>query len=453
MALTRDQVRAAHLALNRFGLGARPGGIRRIAADPRAALLEEMSTPRVALIAQRRLPGYVEACQAVHTSFEAEDRIKERELTARLAKHMEPEIGFVERLVLFFSNHFSMSINKDGAIRATIGQLERDVIRPHVLGRFEDMLLGVMEHPAMVAFLDNASSIGPNSPIGRSWGAGLNMNLAREILELHTLGVGGGYGEGDVAALAAIISGWSYVRGWEAQYRLNGGNRRNRGQFIYRDDWHEPGAQSVLGRSYAQPGIRQGRAVLTDLARHPSTAQFLAFKLVRHFLTDTPTPDLVDPLAEAFRRSDGSLRAVARALVELPQAWTLPATKLRTPYELQVAEMRATGRTYDPKERWPFTEPLRALRHLPWERGPPDGYTEDSAYWMSPDAMRIRVETAQLNAWALQRIRNYRRRPMELARSLFDAALSGPSREAIAAAPDQLRGIATVFMIPEFQRR
>lgn len=453
MALSSDQILAAHVAFNRFGLGARPGGIRRIGADARAAVLAEVARPRDALIPQRKLPGYVAACQVVHTSFEAEDRIKERELSARIGKQMEVEVGFVERLVVFFSNHFSMSVNKDGSIRATIGQLERDVIRKTVLGRFEDMLLGVMEHPAMLAYLDNASSIGPNSPIGKSWGVGLNMNLAREILELHTLGVGGGYGEADVAALAAIISGWSYVRGWEADYRQNGGNRRNRGQFIYRDDWHEPGAQVLLGRAYAQPGMRQGRAALSDLARHPSTAQFLAFKLVRHFLTDTPTPELVEPLAEAYRASDGDLGAMARALVMLPAAWSLPLAKLRTPYELQIAEMRALGRTYDPKERWPFSEALRALRNLPWERGPPDGYSDESTYWMGPDAMRIRLETAQLNAWALQRIHNWRRRPMELARSLFDTALSGPSRRAIAEAPDQLRGLATVFMVPEFQRR
>ncbi len=453
MALSRDQILAAHLALNRFGLGARPGGIRRIARDARAAIEEEIATPRIAHVPQRRLPGYVDACQVVHTSFEAEYRLKERELSARIAKHMEPEIGFVERLVMFFSNHFSMSINKDGAILATLGQLERDVIRANVLGRFEDMLLGVIGHPAMIAYLDNADSIGPNSPIGLSWGVGLNMNLAREILELHTLGVGGGYGEADITALAAIISGWSYVRGWEADYRMNGGNRRNRGQFIFRADWHEPGPQVLLGRSYGQPGQRQGRAALSALAGHPATAQFLAFKLVRHFLTDTPTPDLVDPLAEAYRRSDGSLRAMARALIALPQAWTLPLTKLRTPYELQIAEMRAMNRTYDPKERWPFSEALRALRNLPWERGPPDGYPEETAYWMGPDGMRVRLETAQLNAWALQGIHNYRKRPMELARSLFDDALSGPSRVAIAGAPDQLQGLTTVFMIPEFQRR
>lgn len=452
MALAQD--RLAHIAFNRFGLGAKPGGIGRIRADAKAAVLAELDTPNIAQITTPGLPTYAEACLAVHTDFSIEEGIKEKELTARIAQHMLPEIGLVERLVLFFSNHFSMSVNKDGAIRATIGQLERDVIRKHVLGSFESMLIGVMRHPAMLEFLDNDDSIGPNSVIGRSWGVGLNLNLAREIFELHTLGVGGGYTEADVAALARILTGWSFVRGWEADGRYNGGHPQIRGRFLFRPDWHEPGAQTVLGRSYAHTGVDQGVAVLRALARHPSTAQYIAFKLVRHFIAEEPTPDMVNPVALAFRSSTGNLKVVARALLDLPQAWTAPLTKLRTPYELQIAEMRAMRRVYVEKERWPFSEALYALRNKPWERPTPDGYPDESAYWMGPDAMRIRVETAQLNAWALQQVTpRYAHTPSTLASALFASVLSESSRLGIAGATNRDDGLTMVFTSPEFQRR
>jgi uncharacterized protein (DUF1800 family) len=449
---TKDKL--AHVALSRFGLGAKPGGILKVRANAKKAVLAELNSRSIAKINDSTLPTYEQACQEVNTDFSRENALREKELTARIAKHISPTIGFVERLVLFFSNHFSMSINKDGAIRATIGQLERDVIRNHVLGNFKDMFLGVMQHPAMLAYLDNDDSIGPQSVSGLAWGAGLNKNLAREILELHTLGVNGGYGEADVTALAKIITGWSYVRGWEAEGRHNGGLPALRGRFIFRADWHEPGAQVLLGKSYAQEGISQGIAALSALALHPSTAQFIAFKLVRHFITDDPTPDLVKPVAAAFVKSKGNLKSTATALVNLSKAWSLPLTKLRTPYELQIAEMRALGRTYPQADRWPFVATLAELRHLPWERPAPDGYSDDTVYWIGPNAMRIRLETAQMNAWGLTHVTPEFTTPaLAIADGMYKTALSPLSRAAIAGAPDLQNGLATLFMIPEFQRR
>jgi uncharacterized protein (DUF1800 family) len=449
-----DQNRLAHIALSRFGLGAKIGGVAKIRADAKAALLAELDIPNIAMITDTGLPTYVQACQVVESGFSFEEEIRQKELTARIDKHMEPDIGFVERLVLFFSNHFSMTINKDGAIRCTIGQLERDVIRKHVLGSFKDMLLGVMRHPAMLAYLDNDDSMGPKSVTGLAWGTGLNQNLAREILELHTLGVGGGYSEADVTSLAKIITGWTYVRGWEAEGRYNGGTPALRGRYQFRADWHEPGTQVLLGKSYAQVDATQGAAALAALAVHPSTAEFIAFKLVRHFITDNPTPALVNPVATAFLSSRGNLKTTAKALINLPAAWSAPLSKLRTPYELQIAEMRALGRVYREEDRWPFIATLSALRHAPWERPAPDGYSDESDYWMGPDAMRIRLETAQMNAWGLRQVvpLNTRTAPT-VAAGLFPTVLTQVSRDAIAAAPDAQNGFATLFMIPEFQRR
>lgn len=455
MSLTADKVELAHIAFNRFGLGAKPGGINRIGKDAKAALLAEIDTPGIALIDRvaNGLPTYNEACQTVHTTFEAEDGLKEDELTVRIRKHLQPEIGFVERLVLFFSNHFSMSVNKDGAIRATIGQLERDVIRRYVLGSFKSMLIGVMKHPAMLQYLDNDNSIGPNSVSGLDWGAGLNHNLAREILELHTLGVNGGYSEADIDGLAKTLTGWSFVRGWEADGGYNGGTPQNRGRFIFRADWHEPGAQMILGHNYSQAGMLQAEAVLTDLANHPATAQFLAFKLIRHFITEKPTPVMVNAVAMAYRNSGGNLKATAKALISLQAAWTAPRRKLRTPYELQIAEMRAVKREYRSDDRWPFIAALSALRHSPWQKVTPDGYSDENLYWMGPDAMRIRLETAQMNAWSLQQIAPLSITAPVLATRLFSSALSPASQLAISQAPDLTDGLTMVFMAPEFQWR
>lgn len=447
-----ESERLAHIAFNRFGLGAKPGGIKRISADPKAALMAELDTPNIALITTPGLPTYREACAAMHHDDGRDETVRQLELAARIAKHMEPEIGFVERLVLFFANHFSMSVDKEGAIRATIGQLERDVIRANVLGSFHWMFVGVMKHPAMLAYLDNADSIGPNSVYGQ-WGYGLNHNLAREILELHTLGVNGGYTEKDIDSLAKMITGWSFVRGWEAEGRYNGGTAQIRGMFIYRPKWHEPGKQMLLGQAFPNTGMDQALEAFKLVTRHRSTSQFIAYKLVKHFITDEPTPAMVDPVAKAFRNSNGNLRTTAQALIDLPEAWSLPMKKMRTPYELQIAEMRALQRRYRKNEYWAFDSTLQYLNHEPWRHPTPDGVPDETAYWFNPDAMRIRVETAQLSSWALLQSGAYPNTPAALADSLFRSALSAPSRAAIAGPGDPVNGLTMLFTVPEFQRR
>jgi uncharacterized protein (DUF1800 family) len=454
MSLLQDQHKRAHVALNRFGLGGKVNGINRIRLDPKAAIQAELNTPNIALITAPGLPTYQDACQMVDTADgNLQYALKDKEMAARIAKHLEPEVGFVERLVLFFSNHFSMTFNKDSAVLCTIGQLERDVIRKNVLGSFRSMLVGVMLHPAMIRYLDNQDSVGPTSPFGIDTGFGLNHNLAREICELHTMGVGSGYTEADIDSLAKMLTGWSYVRGYEAEGGYYGGTRANRGRFIFRADWHEPGAQTMLGKTFSASGLNQAIGALSALADHPATAQFIAFKLVRHFITDQPTPAMVDPVALAFKTSRGNLKAVAQALINLPEAWSLPLTKLRTPYELQIAEMRATGRTYRPADIWEFYGPLYALRHAPWERPAPDGYPDESAYWMGPDAMRIRLETAQVNAWGLQQQAAFRLTAPQIADLVYGQALSAASRQAVAGALTLDDGLTTLFMLHEFQRR
>src|SRR5207247_4343663 len=258
-----------------------------------------------------------------------------KEAKARVEAALGAEIGFVERLVWFWSNHFCVSADK-GNVRALCGAYEREAIRAHVLGLFADMLLAVESHPAMLIYLDNARSIGPDSIAGRNRGKGLNENLAREIFELHTLGVRTAYTQADVTSFAKLIIGWSIVPPKEPE---------RGGELFVNPRMHQPGAQDVIGRSYADAGFEQGRAVLADVAKNPATAQHIAHKLARAFVADAPPPALVETLAKTFRDTDGDLKEVARALVTAPEAWEAPREKLKAPGEWIVAALRATGIT------------------------------------------------------------------------------------------------------------
>jgi uncharacterized protein (DUF1800 family) len=451
MALSAAAAQQALVAFQRFGLGAKPGGPARIGQDPKGAIQDEVRTRDIALIVDPALPNYRKACFESQMDFSRAEDLRQLELNARIDKQMLVEIGFVERLVIFWANHFSMTVNKSGAVRGTIGQWERDVIRANVLGKFSDMLYGTFEHPAMLSYLDNDDSIGPNSSIGQQWGAGFNENLAREAMELHTVGSDGGYTEEDVTAFAKILTGWSYVRGWEAEGGYNGGTRRNRGQFIYRANWHEPGAITLMGRTYPAEGKRQASRVLNYLARHPSTAEHIAFKLVRHFITDDPTPEMVEPLKRRFLSSDGNLKLVSLALLDLPEAWSAPLTKLRTPNEMSVAQYRALGKRYKDDNIWAFSEPLKALNNMQWESPSPEGYADDTPKWLSPDAIRLRLDTAQYRNWST--VGSYQGNVVRLAGWLFDAALSRETRERIDGIGNNNNALTILFTSPEFQRR
>lgn len=450
MSLSAAASARARVALQRFGLGPRPGVLERIGDDPLAALKAELNAPSVALIDGEGLPSYRAATKQSQKDFGPVETVRLIELKARVDKQVKAEIGFVERLVMFWSNHFSMSINKDFVIRGTIGQLERDVIRKHALGKFSAMHRGVMQHPAMIRYLDNQDSIGPKSE-GGQWGAGFNENLARELMELHTLGSGGGYTEADVSSMALAITGWSYVRGWEVGQDWADVPDDKPGQFFFREKWHEPGPLTIMGKSYPAGGLKQGEQVLADLARHPATAEHLAFKLVRHFIVDEPTPGMVEPVADAYRASGGDLKATALALISLPAAWSEPLAKIRTPYELAIAQFRALGTSYGEKTMWAFTEPLRAMDNLPWERPAPDGYSDETWAWLDPDGVTIRLDTAMLAVDVFAP--SFADPPLKLARDLYGAALSKDTAQALTWLTDRRTGLTLLFMSPEFQRR
>src|SRR5256885_9804103 len=228
------------------------------------------------------------------------------EALARMQRASMADCGIVERLVAFWSNHFCISANKGGLARMWAGSFEREAIRPYVFGRFADMLNAVEQHPAMLFFLDNQQSLGPDSRAGINRNRGLNENLAREIMELHTLGVNGGYSQDDVTSLARIITGWTFAG--------RQGQLGSPGSFGFNANAHQPGAHRVMGKAYEANGVAQGEAVLADIARHPSTAKFIAGQFARHFVADDLPPALVARLTDVFRKSDGDLRQLATAL-------------------------------------------------------------------------------------------------------------------------------------------
>ena len=363
----------------------------------------------------------------------------QREVEARFRQGLAAPVGFAERWVAFWSNHFCVALRRGPVMQATAGAFEREAIRAHAFGRFEEMLVAVETHPAMLHYLDQRQSIGPNSAAGRRRSKGLNENLAREILELHTLGVGGGYSQADVTAFARVLTGWS-ISGMEEL--LDG-----YGCFVFAPNRHEPGAQTILGKRYPDAGKEQGIAVLRDLAAHPSTATFLATKLARHFVADQPPADLVARLARRYRESRGDLADLARALLTDDAAWSAPATKLRTPYEFLLAAMRATGHV--PDRVPPLVQALNLMGQPLWNPPGPNGHPDDVASLAAPKAIKTRLDLAQ--QWA--RPVAAKRDPRELAVALYGEGLSNETRTAIARAETRPQGLAILMMSPEFQRR
>jgi uncharacterized protein (DUF1800 family) len=361
------------------------------------------------------------------------------EALARMQRAVMADCGFAERLVVFWSNHFCISANKGGLARMWAGSFEREAIRPYVFGRFADMLKAVEQHPAMLFFLDNQQSLGPDSRAGINRKRGLNENLAREIMELHTLGVNGGYTQDDVTSLARIITGWTYAG------RL--GQLGEPGTFVFNANAHQPGAQRVMGKTYEPNGVAQGEAVLADIARHPSTAKFIATKFARHFVADDPPPALVARLADVFTKTDGDLKAMSMALVDADEAWKTPLTKIRSPYEFLMATGRLLGRI--PEDPGRYLGGLSVLGQPLWSPAGPNGFPDTNAAWAAPEGMKLRLDiSAQVASRLADSID-----PRDLLELLAADAASPETRRTVERAETRQQALALLLMSPEFQRR
>jgi uncharacterized protein (DUF1800 family) len=421
-----SKVQRRNLSLNTIAMDMAPKEPTKATADANAAMAP----------AEAMQPNPVKPPQPplniIQKTFRAE-------ALARLQRAVIADCGFAERLVVVWSNHFCISANKGGLARMWAGSFEREAIRPHVFGRFADMLRAVEQHPAMLFFLDNQQSLGPNSRAGQNRNRGLNENLAREIMELHTLGVGGGYSQDDVTSLARIITGWTFAG---RQGRLG-----TPGSFVFNANAHEPGPQRLLGKVYEDNGIAQGEAALADIARHPSTAKFIATKFVRHFVADDPPPVLVARMQDVFRNTDGDLKAMATALVDSDEAWRAPQTKLRSPYEFLVATGRLLGRNPDDPGR--YLGSLNLLGQPLWSPAGPNGFADTNAAWAAPEGMKLRLDiSAQVASRLADTID-----PRDLLDLVAADAASPETRRTIERAESRQQALALLLMSPEFQRR
>ncbi|MGH8183882.1 MAG: DUF1800 domain-containing protein [Rhodanobacteraceae bacterium] len=482
-------------AVNRFGLGARPGELAGV-HDPRGWLGAQLArgsddgnvfaglpssldylreeaqlatTRREIKQRDRRafLFGPMQAAsdggnanaaalkRALKPYREEERREWFAEASARYRAATITDTPFVERLVHFWSNHFAVSVDKAPA-RLLAAPLEREAIRPHVTGRFAEMLLAVETHPAMLLYLDNVRSVGPNSPLGRriamrlarkgdkdeGKAGGLNENLGREAMELHTVGVNGGYTQADVTEFSRALTGWSipYPRDF-----ANG--RQPQSAFVFRANAHEPGSRKVMGRTFSAGGFEQGRAILGFLARQPATARHLSLQLAQHFVTDDPPQSLVERMAKSYLDHDTDLAAVYRTLIASPEAWDAGARKFKTPQDFVISSLRAAQIDLGAKPQ-PVLALLANLGEPMFDPRSPAGFTDNSANWIDADGLWKRVQAAEaLSA----RVAQGNAQPLAFAQDILGPLLDEDTSQAIRRAESTRQAHATLFACPALQ--
>jgi len=367
---------------------------------------------------------------------------------ARLLRAVHSQRQLYELMVDFWNNHFNIFAAK-GADRWLTTAYDRDTIRPHALGKFSDLLLATAQSPAMLFYLDNWLSVSPDAPAARlpanARRRGINENYAREIMELHTLGVDGGYTQQDVREVARCFTGWTLLR------------PRGDAEFRFEPRLHDQGAKTVLGtRIPAGGGMNDGLKVIDLLAHHPSTATFIATKLARRFVSDQPPASLIHRAAETFRRSDGDIRSVVRTIVESPEFFA-PETyraKVKKPLEFAASALRITNA--DTKVTPQLLRYLARMGEPLFLAQPPTGYPDFGASWISPDMLLTRMNfAADLTA---NRLEGARVQPGALedaqafVRLIAPDSLSSATRQALAETDDR-QAAALLLAAPEFQRR
>jgi uncharacterized protein (DUF1800 family) len=379
---------------------------------------------------ERRAAGNAEPMQAEPAARSPLVALQRAEARAWAEQRLGSGEPFRDRLVDFWVNHFTVS-RRSGLVGALNGPLEREAIRPHVTGRFSDMLVAVTRHPAMLVYLDNHSSIGPGSQFGQRARRGLNENLAREVLELHSLSPAGGYTQADVQELAKILTGWSVAL-----------DREPFG-FIWRPNTHEPGPKSLLGRTFAE-GPESQEAALRFLATRPATYRFLAAKLARHFCADDPAPAAVRAIEQALSRTEGDLGAASRALIGLPEAWEPPLRKFRSPQDYVLAAARATGGGRPDL----VLGGMAALGQVLWSAPQPNGWPDRTDDWAAPEAMMRRLDWAYTFAGRMERLD-----PAAVAEAALGPFARAETVGAMRGAGSVRDALTLLFGSPEFMRR
>jgi uncharacterized protein (DUF1800 family) len=464
----------AFTAVTRFGLGPSAADLERVAADPKGAVLAELDGPPPVAPALRKLPDletlaatylgararHLEAVRAARRdgrrdgadpdSPVAQARqefvvyrrdVFRAEVAGRVRTGLQTDRPLVERLVLFFTNHFTVARNAPHAL-VLLGHRER-AIRPLVLGRFRDLLEAAVLHPMMLTYLDNAASVGPQSRAGRRSGRSYNENLARELLELHTVGVHAGYTQDDVIALALVLTGWT--GGFEID-RRRAPDEQGLGP-AFDPSRHEPGSKTILGRTYAEAGAEEIRQVFDDLAAHPGTARHIARKLAVHFVGEGVSDATVAALEETFLATDGDIAAVMTTLLATDEAWTAPPRKVIPPYDFVVSAYRA----FDARFRLgPVNRAFDALGYRIWNPPSPAGWPDGDKSWVSGDTLLERID------WASEFASDVAPRDENIedeARAILGAAFDGELATAIRRAEDRTQAVTLLLMSPKWQVR
>ncbi|MDR3521880.1 MAG: DUF1800 domain-containing protein [Acidocella sp.] len=449
--------RMAALAEIRFGLGLTPG--QPDESDPKGALKAQLQGPDPGLASEAfaNLPRGIDGIDALRDdamtrkallkdgtplkgNFKPKSRqMFEADVAAQMGWAATTTASFRERLVWFWTNHFTVSIYQ-GQTAALVGPMIREAIRPYVTGNFTDMVLAVEHHPAMLRYLANDVSVGPDSPAGRRSHRGLNENLGRECMELHTVGLKAGYHQADVTSMAKILTGWS-VAGSD-------GGGDNTG-FKYRPFAHEPGLQTVMGNTY-EGGEQAGIDALTYLSKYPTTYQLIATKLATHFIADNPPPHTIKRIAYVLSESGGDLGAASAALVDLAEAW-VPLTKLKTPLEYVISTVRAAP----PLPRQPPVNYIGVSTQLGqpiWGAPLPNGWPDVAANWDGSDAILTRINWAYGYAARFEGGTNGLQ-PADIAASSLGPLLKPATSTAMASAGSRREAVTMLLAAPEFQRR
>lgn len=383
---------------------------------------------------------------------------------ARVVSAVESTTPFFERLVFFWADHFSVS-SKNSSVATVALDFENTAIRPHADGTFRDMLHAVIAHPAMLMFLDNHVSVGYNSKyithrkkVGKPLGKfkGLNENLGRELLELHTLGVNGGYTQADVTNAGQLLSGWTVD------------NKTM--QFKFRPEFAEPATTTILGKTYGgtTPDKAHMDKLLDDLSIHPSTAQFVCTKLARHFISDNPPKQAVDKLVATFLKTGGNLPAVYKTLLDLPQVWDTFGQKTKRPFDHIVSGVKALG--IDPKHLMPTPNKQGQVKQNPFSAGAmpalnqilfhvpgPNGWSDMSHAWVTPQGMTFRLKWAMRTARLATSKRGHIFRDKDRLNTAFTACLGQTpdkmTKILVTGAPTRRDGLVLALTSPTFTRR
>ena len=492
--------------LNRLGFGPRPGDIERVksigvdryideqlhpASIPmpdslksKLSALETVGKSAPELFLEYGPPSYAANKgdkQAAQKGRQRARVIVDQAIDARLLRAIESPRQLEEVMVNFWFNHFNVFSQK-GLDHLWISSYEEEAIRPYALGHFRDLLGATAKHPAMLFYLDNWQNTAPGSPGARGQFKGLNENYARELMELHTLGVDGGYTQQDVITLAKILTGWGFRR--PGQANVNAGarffqvsqNTPDAHGFFFDPNRHDFSTKVFLGKTIRGSGIAEGEEALDILAEHPSTARFISYKLAQYFVTDDPPKALTDRLAKRFLETHGDIRAVLDTLFHSAEFWDqqYAGSKFKTPYEYVISAVRASGMPVS------NTRPIRGtigLLGMPiYGCLTPDGYKNTQAAWLNPSAMTQRLNFAtalssgrlplnqQQSLNGMEQMdtskspeppaQSNRIRPLE-AKDLIntlDPVISANTRNSIDASPVPIRA-AMVLGSPEFMRR